>query len=431
MNLSGTNDAYFDVLILGAGVAGLSAAHALAHAGKRVALLEARDRVGGRIHSMHVDGCDLPVELGAEFIHGKPEELWQLISEAGVESFELGGDALCSSGDFLESCNRDDDGFSILDHLPEDRDWTFAEWMSQQHFSPDESQSVNFYVEGFNAADAKIIGTASLAMQQRAEESIGGDRLFRVREGYSAIAEYLLHEIQKAGGEVFLSTVVNCIQWNTGHVCVQARHATEKLVKFNAPQCVITLPLGVLQAGSVKFDPPPEKQTVAMTQLAMGSAKKVVLIFRRRFWEEHYSNASFLFPENDLPPLWWTLSPDATPMLTGWIGGPRTRAFPEQPEEIYRQCVVNLARLFTLPIEQIENDLLSWHMHDWEHDPFSRGAYSYVPKDGLPAVHTLAEPVNHTLFFAGEHTDLTGHWGTVHAAIRSGLRAAKQVLNPQ
>jgi monoamine oxidase len=87
-----------------------------------------------------------------------------------------------------------------------------------------------------------------------------------------------------------------------------------------------------------------------------------------------------------------------------------------------------ISKLFALPEKELRALLVSWHMHDWQSDPFSLGAYSYAPKGALNASEAMAQPVEGTLFFAGEHTDTSGHWGTVHGALRSGLRAARQIL---
>lgn len=423
------SDSFFDALILGAGVSGLTAAQALAHAGRRVAVIEARPRIGGRIDSIRAEGSGLPIELGAEFVHGRPEELWRLISQAGAATFELDGEMLNFADGQLKPSDRDED-FSILDKLPEEPDQSFADWIRQQPFPPETVRSLTSYVEGFNAADANVIGTASLAQQQRAEKAIEGDRIFRVKEGYAFLADALLRQVKKDGGELFLSTIADTVSWKRGFVQVHARNGERgEPLLLSGRQCIVTLPLGVLQAGSVRFDPVPEEQMRAAQRLAMGSVKKIIFVFRGRFWEADYPEASFFFSESDLPSVWWTASPDTSPTLTGWIGGTRAQdpGIADQ-ENLLRNSLATLAKIFALPAQQLRDDLVSWHMHDWSQDPFSRGAYSYVPKDGLEAVRVLTQPVDDTLFFAGEHTDLTGHWGTVHAAMRSGLRAAQQAL---
>jgi monoamine oxidase len=87
-----------------------------------------------------------------------------------------------------------------------------------------------------------------------------------------------------------------------------------------------------------------------------------------------------------------------------------------------------LAAALGRPATELQTRLLSCHSHDWQSDPFARGAYSYAPAGALDASARLTAPVEGTLFFAGEHTDTEGHWGTVHGALASGLRAAAQIL---
>jgi monoamine oxidase len=97
-------------------------------------------------------------------------------------------------------------------------------------------------------------------------------------------------------------------------------------------------------------------------------------------------------------------------------------------EELGVHACITLARIFGLEQNYVREQLLGSYTHDWQNDAFSDGAYSYVAAGGLDASRQMSEPVANTLYFAGEHTDITGHWGTVHAAMRSGMRAATQIL---
>lgn len=416
----------FDCIVVGAGIAGLIAARDLINAGKRVAVLEARPRAGGRLHSIYAEGCDLPIELGAEFIHGKPPELLSLVSEAGKGYFELGGRALRTENGRLEDGDFGE-AFSILRGLPEEPDQSFQHWMEAQHYPSAAAAAATSYVEGFNAADAGIIGIRGLAVQQQAEDAIGGNRVFRVEQGYSSLAEYLAQQFTAAGGALYLSSPVRRIEWRRGSVRVESGLHGQSPRIFHAPQCVVTLPLGVLQSGDVLFDPAPGRSLDSAAQLAMGSAVRIVMIFRERFWDIEYPNMRFLFLDGAVPSVWWTSAPKASPTLTGWVGGPHAH----DPAlgttgMLLSKSIDALAFAFRATPEKIAQRLLSWHTHSWQSDPFSRGAYSYVPKGALDAMSSLAEPVENTLFFAGEHTDFTGHWGTVHGALHSGLRAADQ-----
>jgi monoamine oxidase len=122
-------------------------------------------------------------------------------------------------------------------------------------------------------------------------------------------------------------------------------------------------------------------------------------------------------------------------MLTAWAGGPKAGALQRLMASggdrcaLLNQCLTTLAKVFDLPLSDLEKLLSSWHTHDWHADEYARGAYSYVPAGALDAPERMAQPVEGTLYFAGEHTDTSGHWGTVHAALASGMRAARQVLD--
>lgn len=411
-----------DVIVLGAGIAGLAAARTLAEAGKRVILLEARDRIGGRIFTAHSPGTDFPIELGAEFVHGCPPELLQLIDEAGLEIFERDGAVCCFEHGALQDCDLGD-AFHVLGELADAPDMTFREFLATKTLREDIARHITNYVEGFNAADAGRIGTASLHRQQQAEEEIEGDRGFCIRNGYEKPPQYLAERVRMAGGTIHLETVVEKIAWKPGEVMVNT--ANPGLPQITAPRIVIALPLGVLQSGSVEIAPVPVTQS-AIDKLAMGTATRITLVFRERFWLDAVPDLSFLLAQQELPATWWTVAPNEAPVLTGWVGGPRVAQLPSG-EALRDRAIAMLETLFSR--KDLAAKLVSWHSHDWQADPFSRGAYSYAPKGALHASEELAQPVDHTLYFAGEHTDVTGHWGTVHGALRSGLRAARQILS--
>ena len=417
--------------MIGAGMAGLCAARQLAEAGQQVLVLEARDRVGGRIRTKRDQGEIL--ELGAEFIHGRPVELWELIREAGLETFELDGMDLCHRNGKLRKCDEQGEMFKFLSGLENWKgvDLAFADYPPLAKLSPEKRDEVINYVQGFNAADYRQIGVHALAVQQRAEEETGSDKVFRVKKGYDQIPEFVAKKVREAGGRIELSRTVEKIEWERGRVQVFARDDGE-LVRYSAEQAVIALPLGVLQQLGVVFDPVPST-LIAANQLAMGPVRRFTMLFRDRWWAEHdkvkLPKMSFLFAQGGMPRVWWTAHPWETRTLTGWIGGPRSAAFDQfTREQVGDAACKELARIFSLPVAMLRGQLIGCATHDWQSDPLSCGAYSYVPAGALDAVLKMATPVLRTLYFAGEHTDTTGHWGTVHAAMRSGIRAARQVM---
>ena len=430
------------VIIVGAGIAGLVAARKLAEAGRPVLLLEAGSRVGGRIYSQPVSGLQEPVELGAEFIHGRPEDLLALIAEAGLTVYELSGQQYSWSGFRLEPAVDDDDEFSALAALPlpEDSDLSFQAFLSKQTLRDDARRQLISFVEGFNAASADLISSQALKVQQDAEEAIEGDRAFHVREGYSAVTEYLLDCFLRAGGNLILNRKVNAIRWAPGAVSITVSQASESSLEtshdsgqsslFHSRQVIVTVPLGVLQQGMPSIEPKPEILN-AIGHMVMGKVHRLTLVFEHRFWLDSgrpgsAPDLSFLFTDEEPFKVWWTSHPSSMPVLTAWIGGSRTEQIASR--ELLETALQRLSIIFARPMEELRSLLQSSHHHHWNADDLTLGAYSYVRTNGLKGSRLLSHSVDDTLFFAGEHTDLSGHWGTVHGALRSGKRAAAQIL---
>ncbi len=422
-----------DVIVVGAGISGLAAARKLAEAGLRVTLVEARDRVGGRIHTVPPVAGELPVELGAEFVHGLPLELIHLIEEAGLTRFELGGETLCfrkeSGVGRLERCASQPEVEQLFDELghlqPPLEDLSFSEFVAQRGFTPEAVAQATNYVEGFNAADARRISIRALERQQAAEDAISGDRIFRVIEGYARVPEFLLRRFLEAGGRWVAAAPVRTITWKPGKVEV----ASETDQVFEAAAAVITLPLGVLQARRVAFVPQPVKILDAADRLAMGTAARVVYEFDHAFRSQfsRLKGVSFLFAPDAIPPTWWTTDPWPDSTLTGWVAG--RKADQLNLAELPETGLMTLAGLLGNELPDLRKHLVCWHRHDWKSDVYSMGSYTYVPRGAIRASDELSVPVEKTLFFAGEHTDTSGHWGTVHGALRSAYRAAEQVMS--
>jgi monoamine oxidase len=420
-----------EVVVVGAGMAGLTAARTLAEAGLKVLVVEAQDRIGGRIWTRHVG--DEAIELGAEFIHGRPPELWALIEEAGLETYERHGAQVCFEDGALSDCSGAMDAvFEPLENLEdfEGPDMSFAEYLDRERTPMEERGRIIGYVEGFNAADHREVSVASLGAQQKAEDADGSDHNYRLRGGYDQLPRYLSERITEFGGKVLTGTPVKEILWEEGQVEV-----VSDLWSFRAPHAIVTLPLSVLQRGKVKIEPPPQRILEAAERLRMGQARRFTLLFAERFWEglppqPALNEMSFLFAFTEMPPVWWTAHPEANHTITGWVGGPRSAALSGvDAKTLGDKACTTLGRIFGLRKQKIHALLKGCYTHDWQHDRFVLGAYSYVAAGGLDASRRMTEPVADTLFFAGEHTDITGHWGTVHAAMRSGLRAAEQILS--
>jgi monoamine oxidase len=421
----------YDVVVIGAGMAGLTSARALAQAGLKVLVVEAQDRIGGRIWTRHIG--DEAIELGAEFIHGRPPELWALIDEAGLETYERGGTRLCFEEGALSDCGSEMDAmFEPLERLKDfsGPDMSFAEYLDREKIPVEERGPAIGFVEGFNAADHREVSAAALGAQQKAEDANGSDHNYRLRGGYDQLPRYLSEQIAELRGKVLTGTPIKEINWDEGQVEV-----VSDLWNFIAPQVVITLPLAVLRNGSVKISPKPHHVLEAAGRLRTGQARRFTLLFNEEFWKQvapqpALCEMGFLFAFSEMPPVWWTPHPEPSHTITGWVGGPRSAALTGlDAKTLASKACTTLGRIFGLPKKQIQGMLKGCYTHDWQHDRFTLGAYSYVATGGLDASKQMAKPVADTLFFAGEHTDVTGHWGTVHAAMRSGLRAAEQVIS--
>jgi monoamine oxidase len=375
------------------------------------------------------------VELGAEFVHGRAPELWALISEAGVATVERDGTMLREKwgGGVEEDDPQDADMFAPLEELEnfEGEDISFAEWLPAA-----QRGALVGYVEGFNAADAQRIGVKGLGAQQKAEDAIEGDRSWHVVGGYAQLAEYLVEKLRELGVEVRLGCEVTAVRWERGRVVLETSQG-----EIVSTKCIVTLPLGVLhrvnREGGVRMEPEPAAVAAAQ-RMAMGDAVRFTMVFRERWWEqsavcveEALRRMSFLFTPERLPPVWWTGHPEteALPTLTGWVGGPRAATFfGKSAEALGQAACAALADVFAMERADVTAALVETQVHDWAADPYALGAYSYVPAGAIDAPKAMSAAEAGTMFFAGEHTDLTANWGTVHAAVGSGWRVARQVL---
>jgi monoamine oxidase len=393
-------------------------------------VLEARDRIGGRIYTLHPSDIGSPVELGAEFVHGCPQELLNLLCDANATLKNVSGTDACFRDGTLSACPDDDDAFEFLDELAgfveREGDMSFDAFLTRRQLTPAIAERARSFVEGFNAADARRIGIAALARQQQAEEEIGGFESSRSIAGYDRLPLYLAHRIQQAGSRILLHSPVASLQWKSATAAVTVK--TVSGGSFSASQAIVTLPLGVLKARSVAIDPEPSRILAAADSMEAGSVKRMTLVFHSAFWKEKIPDMRFLFAPEMTPATYWTRHPSDAPTLVAWAGGPRADAITD-PTAWRAQALRSLEQIFSLAPQSLDNQLRNSYMHDWQNDPYTLGAYSYAPAGALDSSATMSEPVDNTLFFAGEHTDITGHWGTVHGALRSGLRAAQQLLS--
>ena len=420
-----------DVIVIGAGAAGLTVARDVTAAGLRVLLLEARDRMGGRIwtHHTHDGPIERPIELGAEFVHGAFEEILGVAEQACLPLRET--DRSSARGRSQEGSTPRTDFFSAIDavlaHASGDEDESFQHLVDRVDVDPAIKARALGLVEGYHAADPTKIGVQSLLDNTAADERPGAERQFRFAHGYDGLVTALFESAVRELCTVQLGAVVTAIAWRRGHAVVRTAAGAE----LTAPRVVVTVPLGVLKAGAIHFSPRLPDKEDALRRLEMGAAARVSLQFEHDAWSgrDAFSEDGFLFTGEPPFPAWWISHPAPRPVVTAWAGGRRALALSTLTEAERVGSAIEVLRIaLGVDASRLRGELRGGFCHDWQSDPFARGAYSYAGVGGRHAGNDLAAPVDATLFFAGEATQSDGRNATVHGAIASGQRAAKQVL---
>jgi monoamine oxidase len=420
----------FDVAIIGAGVAGLAAADALQRHGLSIAVFEARERIGGRILTLRDARVPLPIELGAEFLHGEAAETGRVLREAGRLAVEIEGEPWEAEEGRVQPSESQ---WEHIDRLMKKidtagPDLSFADFLAKRPGGKslaEAREEARLFVQGFHAADVGQISAHALAGTDSGEARNAG----RVLDGYDQVPAWLARNL---GDALRLGCPVTEIAWEPGKVEL----TTGTGDRVQAKAAVVTVPLGVLQAppdapGAIRFRPEPPRLRETLDLLAMGSVLRVVFWFRELPWadDDRLGSLSFLFTPDETFHVWWTAHPARAPMAVAWSGGPPAAQFAGRPhDEIAGHALRTLAHHLGLPRRRVESRVVDAWTHDWQTDPWSRGAYSYPRVGGAEAAKALARPIRKTLYFAGEATAGQDENGTVEGALSSGLRAARQVV---
>lgn len=407
-----------DVIVIGAGVAGLKAAHDLQAAGLSVMVLEARDRIGGRIHSLS-DFAPAPIELGAELIHGSGAETWEMVKAHDIETVLLKNIQVRESNGKWQSVeamypdlgNMD---FAEIPHTNESINDFFVRMGIRPHDHPNLIQQLEIDTASISEMNARAVYDH---LVEREHEGEGyGDFDHRVIGGYDQIPMLLA-----AGLAIRLNTVVERVEWNHSEVVVTSVVGAV----YKAQKVVVTLPIGVLQARGVQFLPDlPVEHWAAVDQIGISDIVKLHLYFDQAVLP---TGIDGVLDAQGLPSFWWNASSGNNnftgQILVGWAAGESARRLIELGEE--KAIVLALENLRRL-LNQPDLTPLAARMHHWNDDPYTRGAYSYVRPDGYLAREVIAQPLENALFWAGEATDK--RYSTVQGAYRSGARAAREVL---
>lgn len=416
------------ILIIGAGAAGLMAARELSARGHFVTVLEGRERVGGRIHTIHSSAFSVPVEAGAEFVHGKLPVTLQLLQQAGIPYHPIAGKMVeIQKGRWHRQRNMADGWNNLMQQLQTlKEDMTVREFL-ETHFAGDRyidlRRSVQRFAEGYDGADINKASILSLRDEWEKED----DEQYHIDGGYGLLMDYLVSLCVKQKSAIHLNAPVKYIRWQEGKVEAE----TEDGRLFLADKVIITIPLGLWQQpgipGSIHLTPAIDLQQHAFRDIGFSAVIKVSLEFKQAFWMEYEKELGFLLSEEILP-TWWTQMPHPVPLLTGWVNGPQAASFVQAgPEKILQYALYSLAGIFGLPVLFLERELVASQITDWGIDPFARGAYSYDLLSSKKSRRLLQQPVANTLYFAGEALYEGAHPGTVEAALVSGMTAAKQI----
>ncbi|MCT1478965.1 NAD(P)/FAD-dependent oxidoreductase [Microbacterium sp. p3-SID336] len=423
-----------DTIVVGAGVAGLSAARLLQDAGRTVVVLEARDRVGGRVHTDRRDGA---TDLGASWIHGIDGSPVAAAARAfGMRTveFTVGGyqvdsrpiasfapDGTRLSDDAARSFAADVHAVDAV--LPEViaasasaasyRDVT-EEALARQGWDPERAQRVREYLE-HRAEEQYGAWIEDLAAHGLDDDAIEGDEVV-FPDGYDVLPARLAE-----GLDVRLDHVVTRIDWTDG-VLVHTRQGV-----FAADSTVVTLPVGVLQAGTVDIVPAlPAVNAEALGRLRMNTFEKIFLRFPARFWEDGVYAIRQQGPESRWWHSWYDLSAlHDRPELLTFAAGPAAVAIRDWDDEsVVASVMAQLRRLYGDDVPEP----VGVQRTAWQDDPFAHGSYAYMALGSTTADHDdLATPVGGVLHLAGEAT-WTDDPATVPAALLSGHRAAERIL---
>ncbi|MCB9453668.1 MAG: FAD-dependent oxidoreductase [Anaerolineaceae bacterium] len=419
----------YTALIVGGGAAGLAAARRLHDAGERVLVLEARNRIGGRVDTDYLwDG--FPLERGAEFIHGENAVTHDLVRQAGLDVIPVvrmdnlwwsDGQTPARHRDTLppalrETINRLLTDYAALEQANLPTDISLADYLRGRGWTGDDLHMADVLLAQTCCAALETLSCADLRREMQLDHA-GYDEA-RIRHGYGALLQWYSRDLP-----IRLNTPVETIQWSPSGVTVYA--GTEV---FNARHCIITVPVSLLQAGTIRFDPPlPEEKRRAIAAFRVEAATKLVYRFQEQVWGDDLTYMA----HTGTVARWWT--PDykrgQLPVIAAYLTAERARTVDTLPEDA--ALALGLQELSTLlGIQQpdLQRMLISGKRISWATDPLARGGYAHLPPGAADARPLLAASVDgDVLHFAGEATAYDTNPQTVHGAIESGWRTAQSL----
>jgi monoamine oxidase len=413
------------VIIIGAGAAGLIAARQLSGAGMKVIVIEAQSNPGGRMHTLRQPGFSIPLEAGAEFIHGELPITLGLLQEAGIEFSAIAGEMkTVRSGNWITDDPMNEFWDELMAKMNEVKEDMTIDAFLAQHFSDPKytrlRDSVIRFAEGFDLADTHK--ASMLALRQEWENGFEEEQ-YRITGGYILLAEYLVDCCRKNNVEFYFSADVKEISWSSNQVTVSTGES-----KFEGNKLLVTVSTGIMQSGKIRFIPEPNEALQAYANIGNGSVIKFMLEFNQGFWRDELKDAGFVLSDEPVP-TWWTQGPGDSKLLSGWLGGPSVIKQSSMPDHALLELALkSLSAIFHLPLEQLQEILVNSKIVDWTNHPVSLGGYSYSLPQSEEAKKVLNIPIEDTLFFAGEALYSGDAPGTVEAAFSTGEQAAVRIL---
>ncbi len=417
------------ILIIGAGAAGLMAARELSKAGKKVIILEARDRIGGRIWPVDNVGFDAVIQAGAEFVHGKAPVTKALMKEAGMTiTPSEGGMWNLRDGELTQSDQEVPNHELLLEKLKDLKEDITVDQFLTEYFADEKydalRNSVSKMVEGYDAADPKKISTFAVRDEWLSTHSL---EQYRVDEGYNTLLNFFEKELRENNVEVIFKTKVKTIDISTGKVIVTSGDGSQ----YEAEKVIVTVALPLIK--NLEFIPALPQKVKAAENIGFGGVIKIPLQFSERWWlkARGKDSSKMLFMlSNEVVGTWWTRYPDEAPFITGWMAGPKTELFKSKSEEeILSEALNSLSNIFEISVEDLRKKLVAYKVVNWPADPLALGAYSYSTPETKAARTELLKPENNILFFAGEALYEGKDAGTVEGALASGKETAERILN--
>jgi len=419
-----------EIIIIGAGAAGLMAAKELSSKGCKVTILEADARIGGRIHTIINQSFTQPVDAGAEFIHGKLPCTLKLLNEAGIAYHPVAGAMIrVMNGVWQEQDELITGWNELMQRMNAIKEDMTIDAFLDQYFNEEKFESmrrsVKSFAEGYDLADTSIASLFALRDEWMHEE----DEQYRVDGGYVQLVRHLEKQCKKNGCSIHTSTVVKEIHWQKDNVkIITAGNKT-----YDAHKVVVTVPLGVLQAEStakaaIDFTPSIDTHMQAIRQVGFGAVIKILLEFKEAFYAKQQEDIGFIL-SNEIIPTWWTQYTSQYPLLTGWVGGERAIMKKDLPEEeILQLALESLSNIFKTDITSLKDLLKAWHIAKWQTHEFALGGYSYNTLFSDKARKILNTSPEDTIFFAGEAIYEGSYPGTVEAALVSGSNVAVKIM---